>query len=354
MKNIEKLSNSFQKCILIQNPKNRRYLSGFSSSDGMLLIADKPYLILDFRYVGAARIKKSQGIIPDNIEIIMPQKSFIDQVRDILESKGIDTLFFEDDYLSFREYSRLKEKLAPIQLLPLGNAVNELRKIKSPAELEKIKSAQKITDLAFEHILNFINPDSTETEIAAELEHFMALRGACPAFDTICVSGIKSSLPHGVPENIRLTNNSFLTMDFGACVDGYCSDMTRTVVIGKADSKMKEIYNIVLKAQSAAFSIIKGGIDGKVCDSAARDVIYNAGYQGCFGHSLGHSLGLDIHESPNFSPSNPSPVPSGCVLSVEPGIYIDGLYGVRIEDIVYLTDDGFINLTKSTKELIEI
>ena len=357
MNNVERINRLYQSAnnyILIQNPKNRRYLSGFASSDGTLLVGEKTYLFLDFRYTESARIKQKNGLIPKEIEIIMPTKGVLDHVKEILDKNGVNALMFEDDYTTVRQYNVLKEKLCGIELIPLGGAVNELRRIKSRDELKKIKASQEITDKAFTHILDFINPLRTESEIAAEIDHFIALCGARTAFDTICVSGKKSSLPHGVPENVRVTQNAFLTMDFGACLDGYCSDMTRTVVVGKADDKMKNVYNTVLKAQKAAFDIIKGGVNGKEADAAARDVIYGAGYEGCFGHALGHSLGLDIHEPPNFSTGNNSPVPSGCVVSVEPGIYIEGLYGVRIEDIVFLTDNGFENLTHSTKELIEI
>ena len=354
MKNILDLKAQLDCAALIQNPKNRRYLTSFPSSDGMVLICGKAYLLLDFRYAESARIKQKEGRIPSEIEIICPEKPFTEVVLDILKEKGENTLAFEDDYVTCKEYENLKKKLSGINIVPLGNKISKLRSIKSPAELEKIKAAQQITDRAFEHILTFINTERTELEVAAEIDYFFRKNGAFPAFDTICVSGTKSSLPHGVPENVKLTKNGFLTMDFGACLDGYCSDMTRTVVVGKADDNMKKVYNTVLSAQNAVFKTIRGGIIGKVADACARDLIYSAGYKGCFGHSLGHSLGLDIHESPNFSPSNPNPVPSRCVLSVEPGIYIEGLYGVRIEDIVYLTESGYINLTHSKKELIEL
>lgn len=354
MKNILNLKSQLSCAAIIQNPKNRRYLSGFSSSDGMLVICDKAYLLLDFRYAEAARIKQKNGAIPSEIEIVCPEKGFTDFVLQVLKRCGQKTLAFEESYVTYSSYENMKKSLGDIELIPMGSIVEKLRQIKSQSEVKKIKASQEITDKAFEHILNFINPKRTETEIAAEIDHFFRKNGAYPSFDTICVSGTKSSLPHGVPENIPLTLNGFLTMDFGACLDGYCSDMTRTVVVGKADDKMKSIYKTVLQAQEAVFKILRGGLNGNTVDSAARDLIYNAGYKGCFGHSLGHSLGLDIHEAPNFSPNNPNPVPAGCVVSVEPGIYIEGMYGVRIEDIVYLTDNGFENLTASSKELIEL
>lgn len=354
MKKILDLRKQLNCAALIQNPKNRRYLTGFSSSDGMVLICDKVYLLLDFRYTESAIIKQKNGEIPSEIQIICPEKSFLETVAQLLEENGESVLAFEEDYVSYKAFETLRYKLDKIKLVAMGGIVEKLRQQKSPSELEKIKAAQKITDDAFEHILNFINPSRTEIEIAAEIDCFFRKNGAYPAFDTICVSGKNSSLPHGVPQDIPLTKNSFLTMDFGACLDGYCSDMTRTVVVGKADQKMKQVYSTVLKAQNAVFSVLKGNMQGDAVDAVARNIIYNCGYKGCFGHSLGHSLGLDIHEAPNFSPTNHGIVPSGCVLSVEPGIYINGMYGVRIEDIVYLTDSGFINLTASKKDLIEL
>ena len=193
------------------------------------------------------------------------------------------------------------------------------------------------------------------TDVAAELEYFMKKKGAqCPAFETIAVSGKKSSMPHGVPESIVLTENSFLTMDFGAKYNGYCSDMTRTVVLGKADDEMKRVYNTVLEAQLAGIAAAHGGALGKDVDKAARDIIDNAGYKGLFGHSLGHSLGIEIHENPRFAPKFDKECPVQSIITVEPGIYIPGKYGVRIEDMVLLGKDGCRDLTHSPKQLIEI
>ena len=236
----------------------------------------------------------------------------------------------------------------------MGSLIEYCRESKDEDEIANIKAAQKITDMAFSHILGFITPDVTETDVALELEWFMRKNGSeGTAFETICVSGTKSSLPHGKPENIKL-GKGFLTMDFGARVNGYCSDMTRTVCIGTPTDEMRKIYDTVLEAQKKAINEICAGITGKRVDSAARDFIYSNGYKGCFGHSLGHSLGIDIHESPNFSPNCDAEIPQNAVLSVEPGIYIEGNFGVRIEDIVKISDFGYENLTESTKELIII
>jgi len=274
-------------------------------------------------------------------------------LKEIVVQNDINTVFFEDRRLIFSQYIELKNNFENIIFSPLGDFIEKLRMQKSVSEIEKIKVAQKITETAFEHILNYIDKNKTEKEIVAKLEYYLKRCGADGlAFETICVSGDNSALPHGKACDRQLVNNSFLTLDFGAKFEGYCSDMTRTVFIGTPDEKQKYMYETVLKAQNAAFNKIKAGVKGKEVDFAARDYINNTEFFGLFGHSLGHSLGLEIHESPNFSPSNDTPVLKNSVLSVEPGIYKFGLYGVRIEDIVLVTDGGYINLTNAPKKLI--
>jgi Xaa-Pro aminopeptidase len=214
--------------------------------------------------------------------------------------------------------------------------------------------AQEITDRAFEHILGFINPDRTEIEVALELEFYMRKLGAEGiAFETIAVSGDASSLPHGVPRDVKL-KKGFFTMDFGAKFNGYCADMTRTVVIGKADEDIKKVYNTVLSAQTAVLDVLGEGMLCREADKIARDIIYGAGYEGCFGHSLGHGVGMFIHESPRLASVWDKPLEVGNIVTVEPGIYIEGKYGVRIEDMVWLTENGAVNLTKAPKDLIEM
>ena len=229
--------------------------------------------------------------------------------------------------------------------------------MKTKAELDIIAKAQAITDAAFSHILEILSPEMTEMEVALELDYFMRKNGAeRSGFDTIAVSGSASSMPHGVPRNLPL-ERGFLTMDFGACVDGYTSDMTRTVVIGKADDDMKKLYNTVLCAQRAALDAVCEGVCCKDLDSVARNIIDNAGYKGCFGHSLGHGVGLYVHEMPRLAQSakEDSRLVRGNIVTVEPGIYIAGKYGCRIEDMVAIDHSGnVINYTKSSKELIEI
>lgn len=343
--------------VLILSPVNRRYITGFKSSAGIVLITpEKTVFFTDFRYFGAVLEAQKNGTVNKNIEIKLQDSSVWEMVGEILQ--GSEMILVEESFVTLSQLENLKGKLQTKTFVNgASEALEKLRAVKTSIELDRIIKAQAITDKAFTHIVDFISNNLgsgklTESRVALELEFFMRNNGADGiAFDTIAVSGKKSAMPHGVPEDIPL-NKGFLTMDFGATFDGYCSDMTRTVCIGKPDDKMKLVYNTVLEAQLRALDEICGGKTGKEIDSIARDIIDNAGFKGCFGHSLGHSLGLEIHESPNFSPNNTGSIPAGAVLSVEPGIYIDGEYGVRIEDIVNITDKGCKNLTKSSKELI--
>lgn len=341
---------SFDAC-LVTSRSNRFYLTDFSSSDGIVLLTtDKSYLIVDFRYYEMAKSKVSTPF-----EIILADGRFSDAVEPLFNKHCIKRIWIEDLEMSVSTLEIYKKRFSEMEFLYIGNALTEQRAIKDEREIELIKKAQKITDSAFAHILNYISEDKTEKDVALELEFFMRSHGSDGiAFDTISVSGAKSSLPHGTPSDILLTKNSFITMDFGARFGGYCADMTRTVVLGRASDKMLEVYNTVLEAQRLALCKIKSGVLGSVVDAAARDYIYSKGYEGCFGHSTGHGLGIEVHESPSFSPNYKKSIPEGCVLSVEPGIYLEGEFGVRIEDIVLVREFGCENLTNSPKHLIEI
>lgn len=341
---------SFDAC-LVTSRYNRFYLTDFSSSEGIVLLTpDKSYLIVDFRYYEMAKRKVSSSF-----EIILAEGRFSDTIEPILKKHCIKKLWIEDLEMSVSALETYKKRFADIDFLCIGNALTDQRAIKDAREIELIKEAQKITDSAFEHILNYISENKTEKDVALELEFFMRSHGSDGiAFDTISVSGAKSSLPHGTPSDVLLTPNAFITMDFGARFDGYCADMTRTVVLGRASDKMIDVYNTVLEAQRLALCKVKSGVFGSVVDAAARDYIYSNGYEGCFGHSTGHGLGIEVHESPSFSPNYNKSIPEGSVLSVEPGIYLEGEFGVRIEDIVVVRDFGCENLTNSPKHLIEI
>ncbi len=353
-----KMSHQKADAFLIISPVNRRYITRFEASDGFVIIRDGVItFITDFRYFEMAEVAQKNGVIPPEIHLELQSSQAMKQIIDKLN--GCRTVMFENGFVSVEYLNRLRKLMPDKKFTGASTIIRSCRACKENYELEYIKKAQSITDLAYRHILKVISenagkPDFTELDAALELEFFMRKNGSeGVAFDTICVSGQKSSMPHGVAQNIPL-QNGFLTMDFGAKYNGYCSDMTRTVCIGKPDEKMKKVYNTVLEAQKTALDNIYGNIQGCVADAFARNVIDNAGFKGAFGHSLGHSLGLEIHEAPNFSPNEKNTVPVGAVVSVEPGIYIPGQYGVRIEDIVYLTDDGCVNLTHSNKELTVI
>ena len=338
--------------ILVSSELNCRYLSDFVFSDGYLLIeSDYAFLITDSRYVEAAK-----NTVKD-FEILCPKGTRINAISELVSARNIKSLAIEDEIISVAEHKRFSDALPCKLISGASDLITSLRRKKNPEELEKIAKAQSLTDAAFEHILDFISPDKTEIDIALELEFFMRKMGADGiAFDTIAVSGAASSLPHGVPTNTKL-RKGFLTMDFGAKFDGYCSDMTRTVCIGRADDEMKRVYKTVLSAQEHALENICEGMLCRDADSLARDIIKHAGYGDNFGHSLGHGVGLYIHESPSLSPNAKDDLrlERGHVVTVEPGIYLEGRFGVRIEDMIAIDHDGTVrNFTKSPKKLIEI
>ena len=337
---------------LITSTVNRDYLTGLKTSSGVLLVTrGGSYLLVDFRYIEVARntAKDCQVILQDKVE---------EQLKELAGKHNIRTLALEVGYQTVGDLNRFRKYLPKVEFLTdsrTNDAILELRRIKDEKEVAAIRAAQKITDAAFLSILDFIHPGVTEREIAAELEYRMKLDGAeNPAFDTICVAGPNSSLPHGVPGDRPVQEGDFLTMDFGAMVDHYCSDMTRTVAVGRITEEMEKVYRLVLDAQLTAIKKIAPGVPCREVDVAARDMIYGAGYEGCFGHGLGHSLGLQIHEEPRFSHLVKENVlcQPGLVMSVEPGVYLEGRFGCRIEDIILVTGDGCEVLTGSPKELI--
>lgn len=340
---------------VISSQINIRYLTDFDYTDGYVLVTkNKSYVLADFRYIEAARAKVNAS----DFEIVMPNGSMLSCVASLLDENEARTVAYEDYTLACADLERMKKVFVGKELVPGASAMADgLRLYKDEGEIEKMKKAQAITDAAFAHILKVLTPDMTEIDAALELEFFMRRQGSeGVAFETIAVSGSASSLPHGVPRNVKL-EKGFFTMDFGARFEGYCSDMTRTVVLGKADNDMKKLYNTVLKAQLSALDFLKEGIACRDADTVARDIINNAGYEGRFGHSLGHGVGMYIHENPRLSQgvNNDVKLTRGHVVTVEPGIYIEGLYGCRIEDMVGVLEDGTIyNFTHSPKEMIEL
>lgn len=338
--------------ILLSSEINQRYLSGFSYTDGYQLVTkNAAFLFTDPRYDEAARARVKDFIV------LVPKLGRLDGIAEVMQSHKMTRVAIEEDALSYADFGRLSEKLPATLVSGASEMLSELRRVKSDEELSIIERAQTITDRAFSHILNYISPRVTEREVAMELEFFMRREGAeAVAFSTIAVSGTASSLPHGEPRDLPL-QKGFLTMDFGAQVDGYCSDMTRTVVIGRPDEEMRRVYETVLGAQRAALDFVREDVLCREVDAVARRHITDAGYGAYFTHSLGHGIGMLVHESPSFSRLAPedSLLSRGNVMSVEPGIYLEGRYGVRIEDMIAVRHDGSIhNFTKSPKELIEL
>ncbi len=333
--------------ILITDPYNIRYISGYQGEGMLFYTAKEQYILTDSRYVEQAAIESPAFVCVDigkegyakTLHALLPGTSFI--------------LGFEDLHISYHTFSGLKQELVHTVWAELSDAVNQLRMIKTEEEIEAILMAEHIGDLAFSHMLHDISPGITEKEIALELEYFMKQHGAeSLSFDTIAASGPNSSMPHAIPTDRRIASGDFLTMDFGCRYMGYCSDMTRTVGIGTLSAKQETIYDIVLNAQQAAIAAIRPGMACNEIDGIARSVIRDAGYGNYFGHGLGHSVGLFIHEEPRFSPKCTTILKPGMVLTVEPGIYLPGQFGVRIEDVIVVTEHGCRNLTSSEKKLL--
>jgi len=347
----KKLSELGADALYVTSEINARYLTGFDFSDGSVLITkNESYVLTDFRYIEAA--KKS---ITGGYNVIVPDRAKGDYLENLCRENDVKSLAFEDNVLSYAGYQYLKKRLPGIELVCAGSLIEDLRLYKDAEEVENIIAAQRIAEQAFAELLPEIRAGRTETELAAELEYRMKRLGAEDiSFKTICVSGTASALPHGVPRNIPI-ERGFLTFDFGAVVNGYHSDMTRTVVVGRADDEMRRIYNTVLKAQLAAEAVIAEGYKNADADKVARDIIDEAGYKGCFGHSLGHGVGLMIHEAPGLhARAGDAVLEVGQIVTVEPGIYIEGKYGCRIEDMMEIIPGGARNLTNCPKELIEI
>ena len=337
--------------MLLTNEANRFYASGFHSAgtDGMALVTREAcYYFTDSRYTEAAR-RHIQGA---DIREVGAGRGYSALLKEAVQRHHIRRLGFEDAYMTVREHGFYARAL-PCELVPAADLLAELRAVKDPEELEILISAQRIAEKALADILNEIRPGVTEKEIAARLQYLMLHYGAeDKSFDPIVVSGPNGSLPHGVPSEKVIQAGEFVTMDFGCVHRGYCSDMTRTVAVGSVTDEMRRVYDTVLAAQLAGIAAAKAGATGRAVDGAARDVIEQAGYGPYFGHSFGHGVGVEIHEGPNATPSNDKPLPAGAVISAEPGIYLPGRLGVRIEDVLYLTEDGCQNLTLAPKDLL--
>ena len=340
----------------IASPANIRYLSGFAGTDSYLYLSSKRQVILtDSRYTLQAEEEGKDC----EVRTIKGERVYGVLLKELLEEDKVKRLGFEDGVMTWQLVKKLQEaagdKWGEERWVPLGEELSLLRAVKDEGEIEKLARAEQIGDEAFSYILTQIKPGITELEIGAKLEYYMKSHGAQEkGFDTIAASGLHSAMPHAVPSEKVLEKGDFLTLDFGCKYQGYCSDMTRTVVIGKANEKQKEIYKIVLEAQEAALAGLRAGMTGAEGDALARKVIEEAGCGDYFGHGLGHSVGLEIHEKPALSPKDQTILRPGIIETVEPGIYIPGLGGVRIEDMTVITENGIKNLTSSPKELIEL
>ena len=335
---------------LITSDANRFYLTGFNSSAGCVLVTKElAYFLIDFRY-----FEKAKNTVISCKTVLL--ESLSQSLSELLKKHNVKKLYVETYALSFSDFGRYSKMLENIEVssdCKLDILLENLRSRKSPQELQNIISAQKLTDDTFSYILNHISVGKTEKEIMLDMEFFMRKQGSEGiSFDFIVVSGKNSSLPHGVPTDKPIEKGDFVTMDFGAVVNGYRSDMTRTVAVGCVTDEQKMVYNTVLFAQNAALNEISAGKVCKDIDAVARNIINDAGYEGCFGHGLGHSVGIEIHENPAFNTRCETKLQSGMIMTVEPGIYIENKFGVRIEDMVYVTDDGCENITKSKKPLI--
>ena len=333
--------------ILITDEKNQRYATGFAFTDGIVVVArEKAWLLTDSRYIEAAE-NIAGGCC--SVQMFDRQHSMTDLIRAALSEAGAQKLAAEDEKLSHARWAGL-EKTAERPLLPAGNLMMELRASKNQEEIESMIQAQRISEKALEEVLHIIKPGMTEKQVMAELVYHMLRNGSeGNSFDPIVVTGAKTSMPHGVPGDEVIREGDFVTMDFGSLKNGYCSDMTRTVAVGHATEEMRKIYGIVLEAQLAGIAAARSGIPGKLIDQAARDVIEKAGYGPYFGHGFGHSLGLDIHEPPMAGPRGEALMEVNDLCSAEPGIYIPGKFGVRIEDVMILRKDGAEVITKAPK-----
>ena len=336
--------------VLLTGEHNRFYASGFASigSDGVALVTTKGnFYFTDSRYIEAVERQVSDAAIG----MTESGKGYIAWLNEALELSGAKRIGFEDETMTVADHERYRKNLQA-ELVPASALLYGLRARKDPEELERMEQAQRIAEKALEQILTEIRPGVTEKEIAARLQYHMLCFGAEKmSFDPIVASGPNGSMPHAVPTDRPIQSGEFVTMDFGVLYQGYCSDMTRTVALGHATEEMRKVYDTVLRAQLAGIAASHAGASGKSVDGAARDIITEAGYGPYFGHSYGHSLGLEIHEAPNCTPRNENPIPAGAVCSAEPGIYIPGKFGVRIEDVVIFREGGCEVITHSPKEL---
>lgn len=353
MRNLDKYLTLLEEvdALLVTSASNRYYCTEGDVSEGIALVSKKGcFYYTDSRYIEAAE-KCVQGFA---VEMVDRQNPYTKRLAEAIEQLGIVKLGYEESDLTVADFS-VYEKALKVHFVPMQKKMDALRAVKEEWELERMVEAQRITDLAFSQVLERLHPGMTEKQLQAELIYCLYKNGADGlSFDPIVVSGPNTSLPHGEAGDRVICDGDFVTMDFGVVYQGYCSDMTRTVAVGFATEEMRLVYNTVLKAQLAGIAATKAGVRGREVDAAARQVIIDAGYGDFFGHGYGHGIGLQVHEFPSCNPGGNAVMEENMVSSAEPGIYLPGKFGVRIEDVVIFKADGCVNLTKSPKNLIII
>ncbi len=334
--------------VLLSKPANRFYAAGFTGSAGTVVITrDKQYMVTDFRYKSQV-----QAQCPDFTYLqIDKHESACKHIRGL----GLKRVGVEDEYVSISLATEYEKEIPDIELVPMKNQMTVIRSVKEASEIDCIRKAASVADAGWAKIQEKIGPGITEKQLALDLEYDMRQNGADGvSFQFIVASGLRSALPHGIASEKRVEAGDLLTFDFGVMVGGYCSDMTRTVVVGEANDRQKEIYGVVLEAQQTALEAVKPGMTGFELDTIARDLIVKAGYGDYFGHGLGHGVGIEIHEYPHVNHLGKTPLKPGMIITIEPGVYLPEFGGVRIEDLVLVTEDGYEVLSHSDKALVEI
>lgn len=338
--------------VMVTSVPNRLYATQFKSTAGMAVVTKTGnYFFTDSRYIEAAR----KNISGAEIRLSTNDVPMTDLAGEVIKAHNIQRMGFEDRDTTVAVCNDWQKRLKCVELVPASGLFAKLRQVKDEEEIRCLIAAQRIAEEALQDVLDFIKPGRTEKEISAYLQYRMLCHGAeRMSFEPIVVGGANSSMPHGVPSDKQVEDGDFLTMDFGCVWGGYCSDMTRTVAVGHATEEMEKVYCTVLEAQKAGIAAAKAGVTGKFVHETAARVIADAGYGEYFGHGFGHSLGVEIHEDPRFSSVNGKPIPAGAVMSAEPGIYIPGKFGVRIEDVIVVREGGCMDITEAPWELIVI
>jgi Xaa-Pro aminopeptidase len=337
---------------LIWNPVNVGYVSGFTGSTAALLVtAERAVFITDSRYA----VQAGQECEGFELQVTPSSGTYAEKIAEQIKELGVPQVAFEAEWVTVGALEGLAKKLEGVELKPVSELAAALRRVKDAEEIRRIRAACELADRAFDHILTFLRPGISERDVAIELEYWMKKQGAeKEAFDTIVASGHRSAMPHGRASEKRLETGDFITMDFGARLESYNSDLTRTVVLGHANDKQREVYSVVLDANRSAIAAIRPGLEGKAVDEVARQLITQRGYGQNFGHGLGHGLGLLVHDHLAYSTTSTVKLEAGMVTTIEPGVYIDGWGGVRVEDDVLITEVGCEVLTRAPKELIEV